>query len=192
MDGRVLDYLERKMSEDRRYDRRGDSQRDGYRDSRRDRRDAADERRRMRDKTDREDSRRRRDRRGDDDDERDMDDFRDSRRDYADGHNVPFELNKHDVKAWEKRLGEKHFDMQQIMRAAEKMDIDFEEYDEKEFCLTVNMLCDMFCEVTKKYISPDKEIHYCVEMAKEFLEGADGGAYGAEKLALYYHTIVNV
>lgn len=125
----------------------------------------------------------------------DYEDERDYRRDYEDGHDVPLSLSKTDMYDWKHAMknadGSKgaHYEMQQIMQVADKMGIDFKEYDEKELCITVNMLYSDYCLVLSKYVPHEKMLHCCVELAKAFLEDEDAPE-GAEKLALYYHCIV--
>lgn len=117
-------------------------------------------------------------------------------RDYADYGQEPLRLTKSDMHQWKQMLrnadgsrGE-HFDMQQIMQAAEKMNLRFNEYSEKEFCIVVNMMYSDYCAVVRKYIPPEKELHFYVELAKAWLDDADGPE-PSEKLALYYHCIVS-
>lgn len=137
-------------------------------------------------------------------DERDYEDYRDDRRsrrrdyeedyrrDYEDGR---LELSKSDMHEWKRKLhnadGTKgaHYEMQQIMQAADKLGIKFKDYDEKEFCMTVNMLYSDYCSVINKYVPHEKAVMLYAEMAKAFLEDADAPE-GSEKLALYYHCIV--
>lgn len=195
MDRRVLDYLMRRAEEDSFDGRRRRGRSGRYI---RDRRDYADY-------EDREDGRRgmrgsRRDRA--DYDEQDYEDRRD-RRDYGDYEDErdyrdygEMRLTKSDMKHWKHKLqnadgtrGE-HYDMQQIMQVAEKLGIKFNEFDEKEFCVTVNMMYSDYCKVLKKHVSPEKELIVCAEMAKAFLED-DDGPEASEKLALYYHCIAN-
>lgn len=198
MDRRVLDYLMRRVEEDSFDGRRRRGRSGRYI---RDRRDYADY-------EDREDGRRGvrgsgRGRDRADYDERDYEDRRDRRdygdyedeRDYDDGH-YEMRLTKSDMKHWKHKLhnadgtrGE-HYDMQQIMQAAEKLGIKFHEFDEKEFCITVNMMYSDYCKVLKKHVSPEKELIVCAELAKAFLED-DDGPEASEKLALYYYCIAN-
>jgi hypothetical protein len=105
-------------------------------------------------------------------------------------------LSKSDMKHWKKMLensdgsrGE-HYGMEQITQIAQKMDIRFDEYSEKEFCMAVNMMYSDYAHVIKKYIPPERELHFCAELAKAFLEDQDGPE-PSEKLALYYHCIVS-
>ena len=179
MDKRVLDYLSRKMNleyEDDRDYRRGGRGRGRSRGSR-SRRDYADY-----------------------EDYLDYDDYEDGRmrRDYAGHHEEPekMRLSKSDIHHWKKMLenydgshGE-HYNAEQIDQIAQKMDIRFDEYNEKEFCICVNMMYSDYGHVIKKYIPPERELHFCAELAKAFLEDQDGPE-PSEKLALYYHCIVN-
>lgn len=137
------------------------------------------------------------------DDERDYEEYRDERRsrrkdyedDYADYAHERLELSKSDIHDWKRRMhnadGSKgaHYEMNEIMQAAEKFNIKFHEFDEKEFCVTVNMFYSDYCAVINKYVPHDKALYLYVEMAKAFLEDEDAPE-GSEKLALYYHCIV--
>lgn len=105
-------------------------------------------------------------------------------------------LTKEDIHRWKQKLqnadgthGE-HFDMQQIMHVAEKLGVKMNGFDEKDFCIVVNMLYSDYCKVIKKYVPAEKELSAYVEMAKAFLEDADGPK-PAEKLALYYYCIAD-
>ena len=163
-------------------------------DSRRDRRDYEDGRRGrggrfVRDRRDYEDGRR--DYEGTMDfDDRDYDD-RDMR-DYGD----TLELSKADMQQWKQMLKNEdgthgaHYEMSQIMDIADQHSVRFKEFDEKDLCMTVNMLYSDYCEVVKRYVSPDKELTFFVEMAIAFLCDRDGPE-ASEKLALYYNCIVD-
>lgn len=182
----LKDYLERKMSDSARS---GDSRRDsrdyregyedGYADSRRDYMSRGDSRRGMRDSEDN------RLYRG----EVEVTDHRDM-------HDVPARLSKQDKKRWKQMLENTdgtrgpHYDMMQIMPAAEKAGVHFNEYDESEFCLAVNMMYADYGQVIRHYVGPDKELTCCVELAKAFLEDPDGPE-PSEKLALYFHCVVD-
>lgn len=105
-------------------------------------------------------------------------------------------LTKEDIHRWKQKLqnadgtrGE-HFDMQQIMHVAEKLGVKMNGFDEKDLCIVVNMLYSDYCKVIKKYVPAEKELPAYVEMAKAFLEDADGPK-PAEKLALYYYCIAD-
>ena len=183
MDERVVNYLihRTQRGEDERRSRRGRRdmrERYDYEDGRRGRRDYED--RRDRDESwDREDARR----------SYDYEDMRDY------GEEETLSLSKTDIHKWKKMLknfdgstGE-HYTLDQILPVAHKMGIRFDEYDEKEFCIAVNMMYADYGGVLNKYVPPEKELHVCVELAKAFLEDVDGPE-PAEKLALYFHCVV--
>lgn len=106
-------------------------------------------------------------------------------------------LKKKDYMKWEKGLQNadgshgKHFDAEQIKKIAEQIGIQYREYDEKDLCMTANMLYSDFCEVLRSIIPPEKEVIAYVKLAKAWLEDPDSPVEGAEKLALYYWCIVN-
>lgn len=112
------------------------------------------------------------------------------RRDYGE----TLSLTKSDIMNWKHNLENAdgtrgpHFNMEQVMEAAKAVGIRFEDFDERELCMTVNMLYSDYCEVNKPYVSPERECHYYVELAKAFLED-DDGPEPSEKLALYYYCI---
>lgn len=180
MDRRTMDYLKRRMSGDgaRRRDRDYDEEHPKH-------------------------SRERR-YHHDDEDEYEHEDYRKSsrgmrRRDYRedyDHEHSSLELSKHDMHRWKHMLVNAdgtegaHYEMHQIIPVAEKLKIKFDEFDEKEFCMAVNMMYSDYCTVAKKYIAPDKELSFFAELAKHFLEDEDGPE-APEKLALYFHCIVD-
>lgn len=105
-------------------------------------------------------------------------------------------LTKSDIHRWKQMMhnvdgthGE-HYDMQQAMHAAEKLGIRFDAYDEKEFCLALNMMYSDYGHVIRKYCPPDKELMVCAEMAKAFFDDPDGPE-PSEKLALYFYCIAD-
>jgi hypothetical protein len=120
-------------------------------------------------------------------------DYRDMR-DYRDGSKM--RLSKTDIHHWKQMMENEdgtrgpHYDMQQIMQAVEKLDIRFDEYSEREFCMAVNTMYSDYCKVAKRFVAPDKEMMFFAELAKAFLDDADGPE-PSEKLALYYHCIVD-
>lgn len=187
-----MDYLDRKTS--------GMDYEDNRRGDRRDNRDYEDNRR-GRDMRDYEDNRRGRDMR-DYEDSRDYEDNRRGRdrRDYEDerdyGHRPRMRIRKSDMKHWKHNMenadgtkGE-HYDMEQIMHIADKIGVKFNDFSEKEFCLAVNMMYSDYCKVLRKFVPPEKELAMCAELAKAFLDDADGPE-PPEKLALYYYCIVD-
>ena len=175
MDRRVMDYL---MD---RVDRRRGSR--DYEDGRR-MRDSARNRRDYEDGRDYEDSR----------------DYEDGRRrfSYEDGRDYGkhLKLTKSDMHEWKRMLENAdgtrgpHYEMHQIMSVAEKHGITFKEFTEAELCMATNMMYADYCHALKKFIEQDKMLECCVCLAKAFLEDEDGPEAG-EKLALYYHCIVN-
>ena len=116
-------------------------------------------------------------------------------RDSRDYHRMP-KLSKTDIHHWKQMMENEdgtrgpHYDMQQIVDIAEKHGIKFDEFDEKEFCIAVNMMYSDYCKVAKKYVAPDKELAFFADLAKAFLEDEDGPE-ASEKLALYFHCIVD-
>lgn len=121
-------------------------------------------------------------------------DYMDRDRDY--NSHQEMKLTKEDMYHWKQKMqnadgtkGE-HFDMQQIMHVVEKLGIKMNNFDEKELCLAVNMMYSDYCKVIKKYVPAEKELMVYVELAKAFLDDADGPK-PAEKLALYYYCIVD-
>lgn len=124
------------------------------------------------------------------------------RRDYYDDGNYdyadepPMRLTKREMSDWKRSmqnadgsLGE-HFSGEQIKSMAEKLGVRYNGYDEKELCMTTNMLYSDFCEAMRSVIPPEKELMAYVKMAKAFLEDEDAPE-GSEKLALYFRCIVD-
>lgn len=185
MDERVMDYLIRRAEHGE--------------DSRRGRRDYEDGRRgRRRDRYGRfarDYDYGRKDRNRDMREGRDYDDYDNDYGYEEDYDDEPLYLSKHDLHKWKKMLknfdgstGE-HYTMDQIVTAAHKQNITFEDYDEQEFCMTVNMAYADFGGVFKKYVPPERELAACIDWAKAFLEDKDGPE-PSEKLAVYFHRIV--
>lgn len=114
---------------------------------------------------------------------------------YNDYGEPKMRLNKRDISEWRQKMhnadGTKgaHFDTNRVMQAAERMGIHFNNFSEKEFGITMNMLYSDYCEALKPLIPPDKEDMAYAKMAKAFLED-DDAPEASEKLALYYHCIV--
>lgn len=123
------------------------------------------------------------------------------RNDYADYGNdygewePKMKLKKRNISEWEHKLrnadGSKgmHFNMQKVMNIAERMGIRFNNYSEKEFAITMNMLYSDYCEALKSVIPPDKEDAVYAKLAKAWLEDEDAPE-ASEKLALYYYCVV--
>lgn len=125
------------------------------------------------------------------------------RRDYEDGGDMadyhmekPMRLTKAEKNRWKREIentdgtrGE-HFDMQQVMTAAEKLGVKFNEYSEKDFCLVTNLMYSDYGHIIKKLAGPDKELLICADMAKAYFDDPDG-LEPEEKLAVHYHCMMN-
>jgi hypothetical protein len=104
-------------------------------------------------------------------------------------------LKHRDMEEWKRKIknadgtkGE-HFDKNQIKDVAQKIGIQFRDYNEDELCITANMLYSDYCHALKDYVPREKEALIYTKMARAFLDDEDGPA-PAEKLALYYHCVV--
>lgn len=84
-----------------------------------------------------------------------------------------------------------HFTGGQIRQAVQAMGVEMKGYNEKELCLTANMLYSDYGEVLRPFIPKEKEAYVYVNLAKAFLEDPDGSVKGGEKLACYYYAIVD-
>lgn len=121
----------------------------------------------------------------------DMEDMEDE----LDGHDI-YRLERQHMKRWKHNLRNTdgttgpHFEMSKILSAADRMGLQFEDYDEAELCMTANMLYSDFGETLKSLIPPDKEHMVYVKLAQDFLEDPDASAKGSEKLLIYYCGIV--
>ena len=118
--------------------------------------------------------------------------------DMADYHyNKGMKLTKAEKHHWKKAMentdgtkGE-HFDMQQVMGAAEKLGVRFNEYSEKDFCLATNMIYSDYGHIIKKLVGQDKELIVCADFAKAYFDDPDG-LEPEEKLAVHYHCMTNL
>lgn len=135
-----------------------------------------------------------------DDDDYETDGRRRRNMDYEmDGHHPSglMRLKKKDFKEWEKNLENadgskgKHFESEQIKHMAEQIGVKYRGYDEKDLCMTANMLYSDYCAVLKNVLPPDKELIGYVKLAQAWLEDPDASVEGSEKLALYYWCIVS-
>ena len=114
----------------------------------------------------------------------------DSRYDMEYNEYDSMRLNNRELKKWKKELenadgsrGEK-FHIEQILPMAQQLGIQFRDFTEEEFCMTVNMLYSDYC----KELGSDLGIY--IKLAKAFLNDDDFEGTGSEKLALYYKCIV--
>lgn len=126
---------------------------------------------------------------------------RDSARDEADysdyAHEDSMRLTRHDMMNWKEKMenadgsyGE-HFTGGQIRQAVQAMGVEMKGYNEKEMCLTANMLYSDYGEVLRPFIPKEKEAYVYVNLAKAFLEDPDSSVKGGEKLACYYYAMVD-
>lgn len=159
---------------------RGDSRRD-YREDYRDSRSSRDYRD-YRDSRDYEDSRK-------------MVYYNDNERDYHD--EPPLHLTKHDMRKWDSMIenfdGSRgcHYELSNVIHCAEKLGIKFKDFSEKELYMATNMMYADYGKTVKKHTkSSDEELEMFIELAKDFLDDPDGPE-PSEKLALYFHCIVN-
>lgn len=123
-------------------------------------------------------------------------DYRDSR-DYRSEHDDAPRLTKHDFKRWGSMMENfdgshgYYYDMAHIDEIADKLRLSFKDFSEKEFCVAVNMMYSDYGHILKRYAKSSEELlMVCAEMAKAFLEDPDGPE-PSEKLALYFHCIVD-
>lgn len=156
---------------------------DRYRDERRDRNYGRDERR------DREYRDERRDRNYGRDERRDRG-YDDYDSEYDMEYNDMRMLDHHTIEKWMENLenadgsrGGK-FSKEQIRRVTEQHGVKFQKYTGDEFRAAVNMMYPDYCKV----LGSDVGIY--VKMAREFMDDPDAGVKGGEKLAAYYHCIV--
>lgn len=115
--------------------------------------------------------------------------------DYA--HEDSMRLTRHDMMNWKEKMenadgsyGE-HFTGGQIRQAVQAMGVEMKGYNEKEMCLTANMLYSDYGEVLRPFIPKEKEAYVYVNLAKAFLEDPDSSVKGGEKLACYYYAMVD-
>ncbi len=189
MNDTTLDYLMKRMEDRRRDSRRSDSRGSYDRRDGRDRTDETDRRGYNHGNVDFE---------GSMDFRRDREDSRDMRmRDRRDGHYEPLHLTKRDIKHWGSMIENTdgshgcHYDMSDIDKIVDKLGIRFRDFGEMEFCMAVNMMYADYGHLFKRYASSSEDVLVmCAEMAKAFLEDPDGPE-PSEKLALYFHCIVD-
>jgi hypothetical protein len=120
-------------------------------------------------------------------------------RDYEDDYDYdkPLKLTKQEMLNWKRNMenadGSKgeHFDMQQILHVADKLGARFEDYSEKQLCLATNMFYSDYCKTFAKYVSTDKMLNLCVELALDYFEDPDG-VEPTEKLAVQYHCMTTL
>lgn len=113
-----------------------------------------------------------------------------------DMHDKPMKLSKSEGNRWlhemENTDGTEgpHYSMQEVMHAAEKLGIRFNEFTEREFFIVVNMWYSDYGHVTKRIVGDNKEKELMVnaDYARAYLDDPDGVDAG-EKLAVTYHCL---
>lgn len=115
-------------------------------------------------------------------------------RDYGEDEEV--RLSTRDMEEWKRNLentdgtrGE-HFSASQIKQAIQSLGIRASEMDEKDICMTANMLYSDYGKTLSQWLSKDKEAMIYVKLAKDFLDDKDAAVHDGEKLAAYYYLIV--
>ena len=83
-----------------------------------------------------------------------------------------------------------HYDMSQVMQAAEKLGIRFNQFDEKDLALIMNMMYSDYGQVFKKYLPAEKEMSFCADMAKAYFDDPDGPD-PEDKLSRQYHCMTD-
>lgn len=124
----------------------------------------------------------------------DDDDYEDEENEMPKDIDDTVYLEKSDMAKWKRMLKNSdgttgpHFELNQIIKAADALGIQFKDFDELELCMTANMLYSDFCEELKAMIPMDKEAMRYTGLAKAWLCDKDGPE-PSEKLAIYYHCI---
>ena len=115
-------------------------------------------------------------------------DYRRDYRDYADynDYNDYADEWEDELKKWSKKL--KKYDKfnipkEELLKLAEQMKVEFEDYSEEEFIATYYMLLSDFPNI-------GNQPQTYLAMSKQWLEDEDAEMQGCEKLCAYYYTIV--
>lgn len=106
-------------------------------------------------------------------------------RDYADyaGAEKDYE---HQLEKWTKKLMKRdkfHMPKNEIIKKAEEMNVEFEEYSEEEFYAVYLMM-------VSDYPNVSNEPHMYIALAKQFLEDDDMAVSPSEKVCIYLYEIV--
>lgn len=105
----------------------------------------------------------------------------------------PKKLTKEQYEEWMKNLENDdgtrgaHFSKQQTDEMAKKLGVDFSDFSKEAWELAVNMMYSDYCDTIGKHVQ-GHDIYG--KLAKDFLEDEDASKDGEEKLAAYYHSIV--
>lgn len=117
----------------------------------------------------------------------DDDDYEEAEEDVA--------LSHKELKKWEQELHNAdgtmgaHFGKEEVRKVAEHIGVKYDHYEEADLFMATNMLYSDYSEVLRPMIPSDKEVMVYVKLGRAFLEDKDGRK-GAEKLAMYYYSIV--
>lgn len=114
--------------------------------------------------------------------------------DRADYHeNSDIYLPETEMEKWKHKLlnndGTKgpHFNHDEVLQIAKRCAINFDEFTQEEFCMTMNMLYSDLCKTNSRYIPKEKELEYYACLAKEWLSEDRDGLDAPEKLAVKYY-----
>ena len=113
-------------------------------------------------------------------------DYQSDYNDYAMDYAKEDEEWKKHLKKWSEKLKKKDrfkLPMEQVIRDAKNMGVEFEEFDEMEFYVTYLMMVSDYPKIANNYQS-------YLSMAKDWLEDDDVEMMGSDKLCAYYYEIV--
>ncbi len=123
-------------------------------------------------------------------DYRDYKDYRgnyDYRSDYRNDYGMDYDREYHeDLKKWITQLQKKDrfkINMEQVIKRAKEMGIDFKDYDEEEFYAVYLMHLSDYPKISNDYNS-------YIEMTKAYFDDDDIAVTPSEKLCKYYYSIV--
>jgi hypothetical protein len=115
--------------------------------------------------------------------------------DFDDDDDRPLRLPKKVREHWLHKLVDKHgnkgprFSKEEVMNAADKMQIDYDDYTPADLYLMTNVLYSA-CTVFRKHGSKENEVYEWVAAAQEWLEDADTTLVGSEKVVAYYYNVI--
>lgn len=120
----------------------------------------------------------------------------DSRRDYEEDmeYDRGEKLSRSDMEHWKRTMSNEdgtkgaHFSTAEAMEAARMAKVNVDKYGQDVFCMTMNMMYSDYMPAASKYGVNRPEFY--ADLAKNFLDDKDFDGEGAEKLMIYYKTIV--
>lgn len=121
---------------------------------------------------------------------------RSDRRDFAEDFHKAMRLTKADGNRWLHEMHNTdgttgpHYSMQEVMQAAEKLGVKFNEFSEREFYIATNMWYSDYGHITKRIVGDNKEKELLVnaDYARAFFDDPDG-VDAPEKLAVVFHCM---